>query len=61
MEDLEREADDLFHIVISGIFKKEKDPIELIKQKEILENLENIADSIKDVSDSLKTIILKMS
>lgn len=61
MAELEKEADDLYHSTISNIFKKEKDAIELIKQKEILENMENIADCIKDVSDVLKTIILKMS
>jgi predicted phosphate transport protein (TIGR00153 family) len=59
--DLEKEADDLYHSTISNIFKKEKDAIELIKQKEILENMENVADCTKDVSDILKTIILKMS
>ena len=59
MLDIEKEADDLYHATISNIFKKEKDAIELIKQKEILENLENIVDSIKDVSDALKKIILK--
>jgi uncharacterized protein Yka (UPF0111/DUF47 family) len=59
MGDLEKEADELYHSTISNIFKKEKDAIELIKQKEILENMENIADAIKDVSDFLKTIILK--
>ncbi len=57
--ELEKEADDIFHATISNIFKKEKDAIELIKQKEILENLENIIDCIKDVSDALKKIILK--
>lgn len=57
--DLEKEADDIYHSTISNIFKKEKDAVELIKQKEILENLENIVDCIKDVSDALKKIILK--
>jgi len=59
MLDIEKEADDLYHSTISNIFKKEKDAIELIKQKEILENLESIVDCIKDVSDALKKIILK--
>ena len=59
--DLEKEADSLYHTTISNIFKNEKDAIELIKQKEILENMEHIADCIKDVSDVLKTIILKMA
>ncbi len=61
MVDFEKEADDLYHSTISNIFKKEKDAIELIKQKEILENMEHTVDCIKDVSDTIKTIILKMS
>ena len=61
MVEFEKEADSLYHATISNIFKKEKDAIELIKQKEILETLEHITDCIKDVSDSLKTIILKMA
>ena len=61
MVEFEKEADSLYHTTISNIFKKEKDAIELIKQKEILETLEHITDCIKEVSDSLKTIILKMA
>ena len=59
--DLEKEADDLYHSTISSVFKKEKDAIELIKQKEMLENMEKTTDCIKGVSNILKTIILKMS
>ncbi|MCB9000182.1 MAG: DUF47 family protein [Bacteroidales bacterium] len=61
INDLEKEADELYHSTISTIFKKEKDAIELIKQKEMLENLEKTADRIKSVSNILKIIILKMS
>jgi uncharacterized protein len=59
--ELEKESDDLYHSAISNIFKKEKDAIELIKQKEMLENMEKTADSIKEVSNIIKTIILKGS
>ncbi len=61
ISDLEKEADDLYHSTISSLFKKEKDAIELIKQKEMLENMEDTADCIKAVSNILKTIILKVS
>ncbi len=59
MSEIETDADDLYHSTISSIFKKEKDAIELIKQKEIVEQLEYTTDRIEDVSDVLKTIILK--
>lgn len=57
--ELEHEADELYHSTISNIFKKEKDAIELIKQKELLENMERTEDGIKEVSNIIKTIILK--
>jgi len=59
--ELEHEADSLYHSTISNIFKKEKDAIELIKQKEMLEHMEKTADAIKEVSNIIKTIILKGS
>jgi predicted phosphate transport protein (TIGR00153 family) len=61
MTEIESTADDVYHGTISEIFKKEKDAIELIKQKEIVENLERTTDRIEDVSDILKTIVLKMA
>ncbi len=61
ISEIEKEADDLYHSTISNLFKKEKDAIELIKQKEILENMEETTDKIKGVSNILKTIILKVS
>jgi predicted phosphate transport protein (TIGR00153 family) len=57
--ELEKEGDDLYHSTISSLFKKEKDAIELIKQKEMLENLEETSDCIKGVANILRTIILK--
>jgi len=59
ISEIESSADDLYHSTISEIFKKEKDAIELIKQKEILETLERTSDRIEDVADKLKTIVLK--
>ncbi len=59
MSEIERSADDIYHSTISEIFKKEKDAIELIKQKEILETMERTTDRIENVSDILKTIVLK--
>ena len=61
ISELEKEGDTLYHSTISALFKKEKDAIELIKQKEILENLEDISDCIKGVANILKTVILKVS
>lgn len=56
---IESESDDLYHAAISYIFINEKDAIELIKQKEMVEALEQITDGIQKVSGVLKTIVLK--
>lgn len=56
---LESRVDEYYHMAISSLFENEKDPIELIKQKEILQNIEKIANKIEDVSDVVKTILVK--
>ena len=59
INELENLADDIYHQLLSGLFESETNAIELIKNKEILETLEMASDSIEDVSDILKTIIIK--
>ena len=59
MNELENAADDKFHQLISELFDYESNPIELIKNKKILETLEAATDRIEDVSDILKTILIK--
>ncbi len=59
INELENVADDIYHQLLSELFDTESNAIELIKNKEILETLEMAADSIEDVSDILKTIIIK--
>jgi len=58
---LENKADELYHIGISMIFENEKDAFELIKKKEIMETLEKAVDKSEDVSDAIKTILMKMA
>ena len=58
---LENKADDLHHFGLSELFEKEKDTVELIKNKAILETLEKTVDKAEDVSDVLKTILVKMA
>jgi predicted phosphate transport protein (TIGR00153 family) len=58
---LENKADDLYHQGISMLFENEKDPFELIKKKEILETLEKAVDKAEDVSDAIKTIMVKLA
>ncbi|MFI5303279.1 MAG: DUF47 domain-containing protein [Nitrospiria bacterium] len=56
---LENEADRVLHNALAKLFEEEKDPIQLIKWKEIYENLEEATDRCEDVSNILETISLK--
>ncbi|HBS85541.1 MAG: hypothetical protein A2W91_17170 [Bacteroidetes bacterium GWF2_38_335] len=58
---IENMGDELYHTGLSHLFENEKDPIELIKVKEILQTIEKATDSAEDVSDVLKTIIIKQA
>ncbi|MCK9422231.1 MAG: DUF47 family protein [Bacteroidales bacterium] len=58
---LENRADDLYHDGISNLFENEKDTIELIKNKEIIATLEKTVDMAEDVSDIIKTILIKLA
>ena len=59
MNKIESRVDSFYQSAISSLFENEKDPIELIKQKEILQNIENTANKIEDISDLIKTILVK--
>ena len=56
---LENEADEALRLAISNLFDREKDPIRVIKEKEILETLEDAADRCEDVANVLEAIVLK--
>jgi predicted phosphate transport protein (TIGR00153 family) len=60
INELESTADEINHKAISSLFKKEKDPIELIKLKDILSSLERAVDRTERVADILKVVIVKM-
>ncbi len=60
ISELESQADEINHKAISNLFKKEKDPIELIKLKDILVSLERAVDRSERVADILQVVILKM-
>ena len=59
INDYENKCDDIYHLSISELFNDEKDTVELIKNKEILEVLEKTTDKIEDASDVIKTILVK--
>jgi predicted phosphate transport protein (TIGR00153 family) len=56
---LENEADQVAQQAIAQLFDREKDPINLIKIKELLEFLERATDKAEDVANVLETVVLK--
>jgi predicted phosphate transport protein (TIGR00153 family) len=56
---LENEADAILRRSVARLFKEEKDPIVVIKWKEIYENLENASDRCEDVANVIEGVILE--
>ena len=56
---LENEADQIARETIASLFDKEKDPINLIKSKELIEVLETATDKAEDAANVLETVVLK--
>jgi uncharacterized protein len=59
LSNLEEEADRIKGECIARLFEESKDPIEVIKWKEIYEVLEASTDKCEDVSDVLESVVLK--
>ncbi|MFD1174773.1 DUF47 domain-containing protein [Paenibacillus puldeungensis] len=61
LNDLENQGDEVLRICIKELFMKVKDPIELIKKKEIYERLETTTDACEKVANMLESIIMRNS
>ncbi len=56
---LENRADRIFRSALAKLFEEAKDPIFVIKWKEIYEHLEDATDTCEDVANILEGIVLK--
>lgn len=56
---LENEVDNAHRKALAHLFENEKDPITIIKIKEILEDLETATDKCEDVANVIEGIVLK--
>src|SRR6266581_1624533 len=56
---LENEADRVCREAVSRLFDEEKDPIQLIKWKEIYETLERATDKCEDAANILESVVMK--
>jgi predicted phosphate transport protein (TIGR00153 family) len=58
---LEKEGDQIHHAAIAKLFEEEKDPIKLIKIKEVTEFLEEAVDTFERVGHVIESIVVKNS
>lgn len=56
---LENEADLIARTALGNLFDQEKDPITLIKVKELIEFLEHATDKAEDAANVLESVVLK--
>jgi len=57
--EIERHVDQLYENFNCFLFENEKDAIELVKHKNIVQSLEDATDRAKDISDCIRSIIVK--
>ncbi|HEV8321746.1 MAG TPA: DUF47 family protein [Myxococcota bacterium] len=56
---LENDADAILRSAVARLFREEKDPITVIKWKEIYENLETATDRCEDVANIIEGVVLE--
>ncbi|MDR2841534.1 MAG: DUF47 family protein [Paludibacter sp.] len=59
LHEIESKADEVYQKFIIELFETEKDPVELIKLKEVINVLESITDNTDHVGKVIKMIIVK--
>jgi predicted phosphate transport protein (TIGR00153 family) len=61
VKDIENLADEVYYDGISKLFIKEENPIELLKKNKIIETLERCVDEQKEVTETIKSILIKIA
>jgi len=61
MHDAENAVDDIFQDALVELFKTQKDPIQVIKWKDVYESMEAVTDHLEAVANVIQSILVKMS
>ena len=61
INEIENQADRIFDSAVSDLFQNEKDPIELIKMKEVISALETATDKLEDAANVMESIVIKFA
>ena len=56
---LENECDTLLRLATARLFREERDPVMIIKWKEIYENMEDATDRCEDVANVIEGVVLE--
>ena len=56
---LENDGDDIYHAAIAELFHEERDPLTVLKWKEIYEKLEAAVDRCENVANIIESVIIK--
>jgi uncharacterized protein len=56
---IEEEGDRLYRDMVKGLFLYEKDVLEVIKWKDIYDDMENVLDACEDVADIIQGVVMK--
>ena len=59
ISELENQGDSLYNTVIADLFKDGRNPIEILKWKEIYQGLEDACDACKDFTHVLGNVVIK--
>lgn len=59
LHDMENRADDIYELAIKKLFEEETNALELIKLKDVLQELEHTTDAAEHVGKILKSIVVK--
>jgi len=61
INNIETQSDTIFELALTDLFSNEKDPIELIKVKDIIATIEKASDRCEDIANVIESIIVKTS
>ncbi|MEI2674043.1 MAG: DUF47 family protein [Chitinophagaceae bacterium] len=59
INNVENQSDAIFELALTDLFANEKDPIEIIKIKDIIAKMESASDRCEDIANVIKSIIVK--
>lgn len=60
IKEIEHVVDDIYESYMSNLFEFEKDPIELVKKKNIIQAIEDTSDIAKGLASTIRSVVVKM-